>query len=90
MDLESGFARISEEGDVIGLLKMIKQICYNLKSQKYSPQAIHDAVCEFYVQSQYLSTSVSDYLKNFQASIVVIESVVSAIRVHSQLIKEEG
>ena len=37
---------------MIGLLKIIKQIYYNFQSHKYSPQAIHDAVRNFYVQAQ--------------------------------------
>ena len=89
LDLESGFAIIAKEGDVIGLLKMIKHICYNFQGHRYSPQAIHDVVRKFYVQSQDPSMSVTDYLKKFQASIDVIDSVGATIRVHSQLVKEE-
>ena len=89
LDLESGFAIIAKEGDVIGLLKMIRKICYNLQSYKYSPQAIRDAVCKLYVQDQDLSKSVTDYLKKLLASINVIDLVGSIIGVHSQIIKEE-
>ena len=74
---------------MIGLLTLIKQICYNFQSHKYSPQAIHDAVRKFYLQAQNPSTSVTEYLNKFQASIDVIESVGATIGVHSQLIKEE-
>ena len=34
LDSESGFSRIAKEGYVIGLLKMIKQICYKFQSHK--------------------------------------------------------
>ena len=50
LDLDTVLARITEEGDVIGLIKMNKQICYNFQSHKYSPLAIHDAVLKLYVQ----------------------------------------
>ena len=34
LDSESGFTRISKDGDLIGLLKMIDQICYNFLGNK--------------------------------------------------------
>ena len=74
---------------MIGLLKIIKQICYNFHIHKYSPQAIHDALRKFYVQARYPSTSITDYLKKFQASINVVESVGATIGVHKHLVKEE-
>ena len=74
---------------MIGLLKIIKNICYNFQSHKYSPHAIHDALHKLYVQAQYLSTLATDYLKKLQTIIDVIDSVGATIGVHSQLIKEK-
>ena len=50
-DLESGFARITEYGGLIGLIKTIKHICYKFQSREYSPKAIHDVLRKFYVQA---------------------------------------
>ena len=60
LDSDSGLERIAKEGYVIGLLKIIKQICYNIQSHKYSQQDIHDTIRKFYVQAQDLSMSVTE------------------------------
>ena len=73
LDSYSGFTIIAKDGDVIDMLKMIKQIYYNFQSYKYSPQAIRDAVRKFCVQYQDPSVSVTDYLSKFQASINFIK-----------------
>ena len=51
LDLESGFARITEYGGLIGLIKTIKHICYKFQSREYSPKAVHDVLRKFYVQA---------------------------------------
>ena len=35
--------------DAIALLKAIKSLVYNYRSQKYRPLAIHDAIWQFYM-----------------------------------------
>jgi hypothetical protein len=42
------FQQISTTGDAIGLLKVIKSITYNYQSQRYMPQAIHEAKKRLY------------------------------------------
>jgi len=42
------WATVNRDMDGIGLLKIIKSICYNFEDQKYVPQSIHEASNRFF------------------------------------------
>ena len=66
-------APISEDQDVIGLLRNIKAALFNHESQQYPPHALHLAKQPFYSLYQEKGTSVSDYQRAFQNAYQVVE-----------------
>jgi hypothetical protein len=41
------YSVVSQTGDAIGLLKLVKDVAYNYQVQKYIPQALHEAKKRF-------------------------------------------
>jgi hypothetical protein len=48
VEASEGFDCITKRCDAIELLKIIKDIAYNLQTQKYTPHALHEAKRQFY------------------------------------------
>jgi hypothetical protein len=65
LESTDSFQLTASQGDAIELLKMIKNITYNYQSQKYTPQAIHNAKKRFYQCYQPSSMSVQTYYEQF-------------------------
>jgi hypothetical protein len=64
---------ISNRGNSIGLLKVIKALVYNFQSQKYWPLAIHDSMRHFYMIYQDKQAMCEAYLEKFQNCIDILE-----------------
>jgi hypothetical protein len=79
LESTDNFQLIASQGDAIELLKMIKNITYNYQSQKYTPQAIHDAKKRFYQCYQPSSMSVQTYYERFMNLVDVIEHIGGGI-----------
>jgi hypothetical protein len=79
LESTDSFQLIASQGDAIELLKMIKNITYNYQSQKYTPQAIHDAKKRFYQCYQPSSMSVQTYYEQFMNLVDVIEHIGGGI-----------
>ena len=72
VEATSDFDAMEESGDAIVLLKTIKGITYNFRSQNYLPQAIQDSkrrLYQFY-QSRHMTTS--EYFEQFTNLVNVI------------------
>jgi hypothetical protein len=57
------FSMISQKGDAIVLLKLIKDVAYNYQVQKYVPQALHEAKNRFYNFHQLCHQSTQAYFE---------------------------
>jgi hypothetical protein len=69
------FFMISQKGDAIGLLKLIKDTAYNYQVQKYVPQTLHEAKKRFYNCHQLHHQSTQAYFEYFQNQVDVITHV---------------
>ena len=68
-----GYKEVYDDQDGIELLLMIKGIVYNFQSQKYLPQAIHEAKRRFYMLQQGRHTTTIQYLEQFQNTLDVLK-----------------
>jgi hypothetical protein len=69
------FFMISQKGDAVGLLKLIKDAAYNFQVQKYVPQVLHEAKKRFYNCHQLRHQSTQAYFEYFQNQVEVITHV---------------
>jgi Zinc knuckle len=69
------YSMVSQTGDAIGLLKLIKDVAYNYQVQKYIPQALHEAKKRFYNCHQLRHQSTQAYFEYFQNQVDVINHV---------------
>ena len=44
LESQQNYEQVSEDSDVIKLLRMIRGIAFNFQSQKYEPLSIHEAI----------------------------------------------
>ena len=63
----------------VELLKIIRSVCFNFASQKYLPQAVHEAKRRFYLQSQGKYMNAQDYLEQFTNHVDVLTHVGAVI-----------
>ena len=63
----------------VELLKIVKTVCFNFASQKYLPQAIHEAKRRFYQQCQGKYMNAQDYLEQFTNHVDVLTHVGAVI-----------
>jgi hypothetical protein len=82
------FSMISQKGDAIGLLKLIKDVAYNYQVQKYVPQALHEAKKRFYNCHQLRHQSTQAYFEYFQNQVDVITHVGGIIGNNTALINK--
>jgi len=59
--------------DAIGLLRVIKSICFNFHDQKYTPQSIHEAKVRFYAIRQGRFEAVAQHYERYQNNTHVLE-----------------
>ena len=69
------YSVISENGDAIELLKIIKDVAYNYQIQKYIPQALHEAKKRFYNCHQLRHQTTQAYFEYFQNQVDVITHI---------------
>jgi hypothetical protein len=69
------FSMISQKGDAIGILKLIKDVAYNYQVQRYVPQALHEAKKQFYNCHQLRNQSIQAHFEYFQNQVDVITHV---------------
>ena len=69
------FEQVARDNDGIELLKLIKDIAFNFSSQKYLPQAIHEAKRRFFLQFQGRQLNVKDYLEQFMNHVSVLDHI---------------
>jgi hypothetical protein len=50
------------KSDALGLLRSIRQIAYNCKSQHFEPHTVHNAIKQFYVYQQGRHVTTQEYL----------------------------
>ena len=89
LDAQDKFLEISKDGNVIGLIKLVKQMCYNFQSHNYAPQAIHDNMRKFELLQQDMHQLNSYYLKFLLSRVGVIESIDANAGVHQSLLDVE-
>ena len=75
LESANNFQTISTSGDAIELLKLIKSITYNYQSQRYMPQAIHEAKKGLYQCYQAPNMSMQTYYDRFINLVDVIEHI---------------
>jgi hypothetical protein len=56
---------IATDLDVVELLKIIKGVAFNSKTQKYTYKSIHEAMCKYWVTHQGMSKTVHEYHDKF-------------------------
>ena len=67
LEAEPGYESVKAEADVIGILRLIKRLMYNYQSHKYSSQAVHEALRNFYTLQQGRHADNQEYLQQFQS-----------------------
>jgi hypothetical protein len=72
VEASPGYVSVSQNGDAIELLKIIKDVAYNYQIQKYIPQALHEAKKRFYNCHQLRHQPTQVYFEYFQNQIDVI------------------
>jgi hypothetical protein len=87
LELLDTFGVIATNLDALELLKSIKNIVFNFQSQKYKPQALHEAKRRFYVLSQDRNMTVQVFLERYQNNIDVIEHCGGSIGVEPILVE---
>ena len=75
VEASEGFLEVSRNGDVIELLTMIKDVAYNFQTQKYLPQALHEAKKRFFNCYQPRHQTTQAYLETFQNHLDVIKHI---------------
>jgi hypothetical protein len=63
------FEAISSASDALALLKSIKNIVFNFQSQKYKPQALHEAKRQLFVLQQDRIMTAQAFLEQYQNNI---------------------
>jgi hypothetical protein len=69
VEASPGYVSVSQNGDAIELLKIIKDVAYNYQIQKYIPQALHEAKKRFYNCHQLWHQPTQAYIEYFQNQI---------------------
>ena len=69
------YSQVATDNSGIKLLKLIKDIAFNFASQKYLPQAIHEAKRRFFLQFQGRQLNVKDYLEQFMNHVDVLDHI---------------
>ena len=90
LEASENFQNIASQGDAIELLKTIKNITYNYQSQKYTPQAIHDAKRRFYQCYQPSNMTVQAYYERFINLIDVIDHIGGSIGYDPKMLEMVG
>jgi hypothetical protein len=75
VEASPGYVSVSQNGDAIELLKIIKDVAYNNQIQKYIPQALHEAKKRFYNCHQLWHQPTQAYFEYFQDQIDVITHI---------------
>jgi hypothetical protein len=75
VEADPGFIDLDTFNDGIELLKVIKQLSFNIQSQKYLAHAIHEAKCQCFLINQGRQSTVQEYLKHWMNHVDVIEMV---------------
>jgi hypothetical protein len=73
---------------VVLLLKVIKTEMFTFQTQKYGPQALHEAKKRFYMMRQEKYTSVQSYYESFMNTVEVIEHCGGDIGTDRSLVDE--
>ena len=77
-----------DKGSVVDLLKIIKTEMFTFQTQKYGPQAMHEAKRRFYMLRQDKHTSVQQYYETFTNTVEVIEHCGGGIGTDHSLVTE--
>jgi hypothetical protein len=75
-------------GSVVELLKVVKTEMFTFQTQKYGPQAMHEAKRRFYMLRQDKHTTVQQYYETFVNTVEVIEHCGGDIGVDRSLVTE--
>jgi hypothetical protein len=75
-------------GNVVQLLQIIKTEMFTFQTQKYGPQAMHEAKRRFYMMRQDKHTSVQQYYESFINTVEVIEHCGGDIGTDRSLVTE--
>ena len=94
LELEDSFKSISNNGDVIVLLRLIRIIVFNYKSKRYPYLIIYNSLNSFYNYHQKLSMTNDAYLEAPQNLCDVITHYRGNLTAHKFLVehvlKEQG
>jgi hypothetical protein len=82
------FQKAHDTGNVIELLQVIKTEMFTFQTQKYGPQAMHEAKRRFYMMRQDKQTSVQQYYESFINTVKVIEHCGGDIGTDQSLVNE--
>lgn len=75
-------------GSVVALLQVIKTEMFTFQTQKYMPQAMHEAKKRFYMLRQEKHTTVQQYYESFTNTVEVIEHCGGDIGIDRSLVDE--
>jgi hypothetical protein len=81
------FNTMSTKGDSVGLLKAIKSLVYNFRSQKYLPHSLHLAAQQFYNCKQSKRMTTQAYIEEFQSRVDVIKESGGSIGHSPEMVK---
>lgn len=73
IDNHKDYAQVLADRNSIGLLVIIKSICFNFHDQKYVPQSIHEAKVRFYTIRQGQFDTVTQYYEKYQNNTQVLD-----------------
>ena len=82
----STFKLMNSTGDMIGLIKAIRDTSYEFEEQKYPILSIHAALRQFYQEYQRDGESEQAYLEKFQGRTDMLEHVGAQVGQHNAVI----
>jgi hypothetical protein len=85
-----GFNDVAWSGDALGLLQILKNICYHYQVHKHIPHALHKAKQRFYNCHQLRNQSLQAYFEYFQNQVNVIIHIGGEIGLDPVMILRDG
>jgi hypothetical protein len=85
-----GFNDVAWSADALGLLQILKNICYHYQVQKHIPHALHEPKQCFFNCHQLRNQSFQAYFEYFQNQVDVIIHIGGEIGLDPIMIKKWG
>ena len=79
---------VSNDRNGIGLLQIIRSICFNFEDQQQVAQSVHEALQRFYALKQAKHETVAQYYERYQNQVEVMDQCGAAYGNHSGVMRD--